>query len=221
MRTEISRLQNEFGSTTVYVTHDQVEAMTLGDRLALLRQGALQQVGTPRELYEQPVNLFVAGFIGAPPMNFLPADVGAGSLRTPFGEVPFDTARLTGGVGDENILIAGIRPEQFHDPALLDDEERRRSVVHRARVDVIEWLGDEQLLYLPYEAPERVQRQLTELGRELDAEWSRTQVVAKLSAETKIGEGEEVELAFDPADLHLFDPATGNRIAYEPEPAAR
>ena len=86
---------------------------------------------------------------------------------------------------------------------------------------MIEWLGDEQLLYLPYEASERVQRQLTDLGRELDAEWSRTQVVAKLSAETKVAEGEEVELAFDPADLHLFDPATGNNLAYESEPAAR
>jgi multiple sugar transport system ATP-binding protein len=218
MRTEISRLQQEFGSTTVYVTHDQVEAMTLGDRLALLRQGALQQVGTPRELYEQPVNLFVAGFIGAPPMNFLPADVGPDSLRTPFGEVPFDTGPLRGRLGDADVLIAGIRPEQFQDPTLLDDDQRRRSVVHRARVDVIEWLGDEQLLYLPYEASEHIQRQLTELGRELDAEWSRTQVVAKLSAETKVAEGEEVELAFDPADLHLFDPATGERLTYEPKP---
>jgi multiple sugar transport system ATP-binding protein len=218
MRTEISRLQQEFGSTTVYVTHDQVEAMTLGDRLALLRQGALQQVGTPRELYEQPVNLFVAGFIGAPPMNFLPADVGADSLRTPFGDVPFDTGPLRGRLGDADVLIAGIRPEQFQDPTLLDDDQRRRSVVHRARVDVIEWLGDEQLLYLPYEASEHIQHQLTELGRELDAEWSRTQVVAKLSAETKVAEGEEVELAFEPADLHLFDPATGERLTYEPEP---
>jgi multiple sugar transport system ATP-binding protein len=221
MRTEISRLQAEFGSTTVYVTHDQVEAMTLGDRLALLRQGAIQQVGTPRELYEQPVNLFVAGFIGAPPMNFLPADIRADSLRTPFGDVPFDTGPLRGRLGDTDVLIAGIRPEQFQDPTLLDDDQRRRKVVHRARVDVIEWLGDEQLVYLPYEAPEHIQRQLTDLGKELDAEWSRTQVVAKLSAETRVAEGEEVELAFDPGDLHLFDPATGNNLAYEPESAAQ
>jgi multiple sugar transport system ATP-binding protein len=190
--------------------------MTLGDRLALLRQGAIQQVGTPRELYEQPVNLFVAGFIGAPPMNFLPADVRADSLRTPFGDVPFDTGQLRGQLGDSDVLIAGIRPEQFQDPTLLDDDQRRRSVIHRARVDVIEWLGDEQLLYLPYEAPERIQRQLTELGKELDAEWSRTQVVAKLSAESQVAEGEEVELAFNPADLHLFDPASGNNLAYGP-----
>jgi multiple sugar transport system ATP-binding protein len=216
MRTEISRLQNQLGSTTVYVTHDQVEAMTLGDRLALLRQGALQQLGTPRELYEQPVNLFVAGFIGSPPMNFLPADVRADSLRTPFGDVPFDTGRLRGRLGDADVLIAGIRPEQFHDPMQLDEEQRRRSVIHRARVDVIEWLGDEQLVFLPYEAPERIQHQLAELGRELDAEWSRTQVIAKLSAETKVVEGDEIELAFDPGDLHLFDPATGSRLTQEP-----
>ena len=166
MRTEISRLQNELGSTTVYVTHDQVEAMTLGDRLALLRKGALQQVGTPRELYERPVNLFVAGFIGSPPMNFLPAERRRRrSLRTPFGDVPFDTARLAGEVDDEDdLIVVGIRPEQFHDPARLDDDERRGSVTFRARVDVIEWLGDEQLLYVPYEAPERVQQQLAELA---------------------------------------------------------
>jgi multiple sugar transport system ATP-binding protein len=132
--------------------------------------------------------------------------------------VPFDTGPLRGRLGDADVLIAGIRPEQFQDPTLLDDDQRRRSVVHRARVDVIEWLGDEQLLYLPYEASEHIQHQLTELGRELDAEWSRTQVVAKLSAETKVAEGEEVELAFEPADLHLFDPATGERLTYEPEP---
>jgi hypothetical protein len=154
------------GSTTVYVTHDQVEAMTLGDRLALPRQGALQQVGTPRE---RPVNLCAAGFIGSPPMNVLPADVRPDSLRTPFGDVPFDTRRLTGPPGEADVLIAGIRPEQFHDPGHLDEDQRRRRVIHRARVDVVEWLGDEQLVFLPYEAPERIQRQLAELGRELDA----------------------------------------------------
>ena len=221
MRAEIKLMRRRLGKTICYVTHDQIEAMTLGDRIAVMKDGVIQQFGSPRAIYDSPVNMYVAGFIGAPPMNFLPADVGAGSLRTPFGEVPFDTARLPGGAGDENVLIAGIRPEQFQDPALLDHDQRRRSVIHRARVDVIEWLGDEQLLYLPYEASERIQHQLTELGRELDAEWSRTQVVAKLSAETKVAEGEEVELAFNPADLHLFDPATGNRLEYEPEPAER
>jgi multiple sugar transport system ATP-binding protein len=216
MRTEISRLQKRLGVTTVYVTHDQVEAMTLGDRLALLRKGTLQQVGTPRDLYERPVNLFVAGFIGSPPMNFLPASLGNGALGTPFGDVRFETRGLTGLRDGGDVVVAGIRPEQLHDAALLDDEARRRTVSFRARVDVIEWLGDEQLVYVPYEASEDIRHQLQELGRELDVESARTQLIAKLSAATTIGEGEQIELAFDPRELHLFDPATGTTLAQEP-----
>jgi multiple sugar transport system ATP-binding protein len=216
MRTEISRLQKRLGVTTVYVTHDQVEAMTLGDRLALLRKGTLQQVGTPRDLYERPVNLFVAGFIGSPPMNFLPASLGSGSLGTPFGDVRFDTRGLTGLRDGGEVVVAGIRPEQLHDAALLDGEARRRSVSFHARVDVIEWLGDEQLVYVPYEASEDIRRRLQELGRELDVESARTQLIAKLSAETTIGEGEQIELAFDPRELHLFDPTTGTTLTQEP-----
>jgi multiple sugar transport system ATP-binding protein len=208
MRTDISRLQHRLGSTTVYVTHDQVEAMTLGDRLAVLRKGSLQQVGTPRELYDSPINLFVAGFIGSPSMNFIPADVGEGSLRTPFVDVPFDTKGLPAHDGD-NALIAGIRPEQVQNAALLDDEQRRRSVTFRARADVVEWLGDEQLLYVPYEGDPRIQHELEELGRELDMETPETQVIARLGADTTISEGEEIELAFDPRDLYVFDPASG------------
>jgi multiple sugar transport system ATP-binding protein len=211
MRTDISRLQKRLGQTTVYVTHDQVEAMTLGDRLAVLRKGALQQVGTPRELYESPVNLFVAGFIGSPSMNFIPADVDEGVLRTPFCDVPFDTKSLPARNGD-NALVAGIRPEQLHDAALLDDDERRRSATFRARVDVVEWLGDEQLLYVPYEGDPRIQHELEELGRELDVEAPETQVVVRLSADTTIPEGEEIELAFDPRDLYVFDPASGESL---------
>jgi multiple sugar transport system ATP-binding protein len=208
MRTDISRLQKRLGQTTVYVTHDQVEAMTLGDRLAVLRKGALQQVGTPRDLYESPVNLFVAGFIGSPSMNFIPADVDEGVLRTPFCDVPFDTKTLPRRNGD-NALVAGIRPEQFHDAALLDDDGKARSVTFRAHVDVVEWLGDEQLLYVPYEGDPRIQHELEELGRELDVEAPETQVVVKLDADTTITEGEEIELAFDPRDLYVFDPASG------------
>jgi multiple sugar transport system ATP-binding protein len=220
MRTEISRLQKRLGVTTVYVTHDQVEAMTLGDRLALLRKGTLQQVGTPRDLYERPVNLFVAGFIGSPPMNFLPASLGNGALGTPFGDVRFDTRGLTGLRGGGDVVVAGIRPEQLHDAALLDDEARRRTVSFRARVDVIEWLGDERLVYVPYEASEDIRHQLQELGRELDVESARTQLIAKLSAATTVGEGEQIELAFDRHEQHVFDPATGTTLAQEPLPQA-
>jgi multiple sugar transport system ATP-binding protein len=220
MRTDISRLQKRLGQTTVYVTHDQVEAMTLGDRLAVLRRGALQQIGSPRELYEYPVNLFVAGFIGSPSMNFIPAEVNEGSLQTPFCDVPYDTKTLPAHNGD-TALIAGIRPEHLHDVALIDDEERRRMVAFRARVDVVEWLGDEQLLYVPYDADPRIQNELEELGRELDAETPETQVVVRLDADTTVPEGEEIELAFDPRDMYLFDPATGESLknAAVPQPA--
>ena len=220
MRTEITRLQKRLGTTTVYVTHDQVEAMTLGDRLALLRKGALQQVGTPKELYERPVNLFVAGFIGSPPMNLLPVSVSDGVLGTPFGDVPFDTAWLSGKSKQADLLVAGIRPEQLRDATRLDEGERQRSVSFRVRVDVIEWLGDEQLVYVPYETSSAVQQHLAELARELDAETPRTQLIATLDAETSVAEGQQIELALDPEDLHIFDPVTGDRLTHEPLPRA-
>jgi multiple sugar transport system ATP-binding protein len=219
MRTDISRLQNDLEVTTIYVTHDQVEAMTLGDRLAVLRKGALQQVGSPRDLYERPVNLFVAGFIGSPPMNLVPAGIEADTLRTPFGDVPFDSGRLPASF-DGDHLIVGLRPEQFHDPATLDEEQRRSAMSFRAHVDVIEWLGDEQLLYVPFEAPEHIARQLVELGRELDLENPRTQLIVQLTADAGVGEGTEIELAVDPDDMHLFDPATGASLTPEPLPQA-
>ena len=110
MRTEISRLQRRLGVTTVYVTHDQTEAMTLGDRVAVLRRGVLQQVASPRELYEQPVNLFVAGFIGSPPMNFLPASVNGDKLDMPFTSVPIPDS-VRGNAKDGDLVIVGLRPE--------------------------------------------------------------------------------------------------------------
>src|SRR6476469_7157539 len=119
MRTEISRLQKRLGITTVYVTHDQVEAMTLGDRAAVLKRGILQQLATPRELYTNPGNLFVAGFIGSPPMNFLPATVDGNTLTLPFGtlEIPAAMAEKAQGKG---LLIAGIRPDNFEDASVMD-----------------------------------------------------------------------------------------------------
>ena len=211
MRTEISRLQRRLGVTTVYVTHDQVEAMTLGDRLAVLRKGTLQQVDTPRVLYERPVNLFVAGFIGSPPMNFLPALVYGHKLTLPFGDVNVPEA-VADRVAKLEMVLAGIRPEHFEDAAMLDPGERERGVVIRAHVDVIEWLGSEQFAYVPYEAPQAVTDQLRSLARELDMEAMRTQLVVALDAESCIQRGEEAELWFDPARMHLFDPATGENL---------
>jgi multiple sugar transport system ATP-binding protein len=213
MRTEISRLQNQLAITTVYVTHDQIEAMTLGDRVAVLRKGALQQVDAPRELYEQPVNLFVAGFIGSPPMNFLPAGVEDSTLHLPIGDIEL-TRELAEEVKGRDILIAGVRPEHFEDAAMLDDARKAEGLTFKAHVDVIEWLGSEQYAYIPFEAPEEVRRPLDELATELDSEQIRTQLVVTLDAESRVSEGEDANLWLDPSRMHLFDPASGENLTH-------
>ncbi|HWC25599.1 MAG TPA: sn-glycerol-3-phosphate ABC transporter ATP-binding protein UgpC, partial [Solirubrobacteraceae bacterium] len=142
-RTELARLQQRLGTTTVYVTHDQTEALTLGDRVAVMRTGVLQQVDTPMELYTNPRNLFVAGFIGSPAMNFMPATVEDGTLQLPMAAVrlPQDVLDRVGRI-DGKPLIAGVRPEDFEDAALVGDEEGH-GVKFRATIDVVEWLGAE------------------------------------------------------------------------------
>jgi multiple sugar transport system ATP-binding protein len=134
VRTEISRLQNRLGITTVYVTHDQIEAMTLGDRVAVLRRGVLQQVDVPRELYEQPLNLFVAGFLGSPPMNFMPAAVEGATLHLPIGDIKL-TREMADEVQGHDILIAGARPEHFEDASMLDDARKAEGLTFEAHVD--------------------------------------------------------------------------------------
>jgi multiple sugar transport system ATP-binding protein len=211
MRTEISRLQKRLGITTVYVTHDQVEAMTLGDRVAVLRKGILQQCATPRELYEQPANLFVAGFIGSPPMNFIPATVTDDGFNTPFGDVQLPGDR-TAGLGDQEVVLLGARPEHFDDASVVDEAVKDRGLTFDAHVDVIEWLGNEQFAYVPYEAPEDIARQLAELERELDSEALRTQLVVALDAASRLPEGQTASLWLDLRKVHVFDPATGDNL---------
>ena len=218
MRTEISRLQRRLGITTVYVTHDQTEAMTLGDRVAVLRKGVLQQVASPRELYERPANLFVAGFIGSPPMNFAPASVQGGSVELPFATVPL-TPETRDRVGDRRLLIAGIRPEHLEDAALTDGAAGEGGVSFRATVDVTEWLGHELFAYIPFEAPAEVTERLKTLARELDSESLRTQLVASLDTASRVRSGETAELWFDPALMHLFDPESGENLSCPPVPA--
>jgi multiple sugar transport system ATP-binding protein len=214
MRTEIARLQRMLGITTVYVTHDQTEAMTLGDRVAVLRRGLLQQIASPRELYEKPVNLFVAGFIGSPPMNFLPARVADGKLSLPIAEVELSAA-LAKRIAGHELLIAGIRPEHFEDAALVDADKRKGGVTFEATVDVTEWLGNEQFAYIPFEAPKEITEQLRELARELDSESLRTQLVVSIDTKAKVREGEKASLWFEPAHIQLFDPATGDALRVE------
>src|SRR6476619_5273069 len=211
MRTEISRLQRRLGIPTVYVTHDQTEAMTLGDRVAVLKRGILQQLATPRELYEQPNNLFVAGFIGSPPMNFLPATVEGETVSLPFGTVriPPEKARRAEGKG---LLIAGIRPEHFDDAEVVEPFRLEHGSTFRAKVDVTEWLGNEAYAYFPIDLPPEIQTQLTDLERELDMEALRPQLVVSLDAASRIGEGQEAEIFVDARKMHLFDPQSQDNL---------
>ncbi|MGF9754390.1 sn-glycerol-3-phosphate ABC transporter ATP-binding protein UgpC [Microvirga sp. 0TCS3.31] len=218
MRTEISRLQKRLGITTVYVTHDQTEAMTLGDRVAVLKRGILQQLATPRELYENPANLFVAGFIGSPPMNFLPAEVKGNQVELPFGTVtiPDDKAAKAQGKG---LLIAGIRPEHFEDASVVDPDKVSDEATFNATVDVVEWLGNEAYAYIPFEAPPEVEKQLQQLERDLDGESLRTQLVVSLDGASRISEGDEATIWVDARKIHLFDPATGDNLTMDAERA--
>ena len=211
MRTEISRLQKRLGITTVYVTHDQTEAMTLGDRVAVLKRGILQQLATPRELYEQPVNLFVAGFIGSPPMNFMPATVKGDKVELPFATVDLPEHVRDGRIPEDTLLIAGIRPEYFEDATVLDGD-KADGATFRAKIDVVEWLGNEAFGYIPYDAPPEVESQLVELAKELDSEALRTQIIVALDSSSRIQDGDEAELHVDSRRMHLFEPGSGENL---------
>lgn len=220
MRTEIARMQRRLGTTTLYVTHDQTEAMTLGDRVAVLKKGVLQQAASPRALYEQPVNLFVAGFIGSPPMNFLPGEVDGDTLRLPLADVPL-SPELRERIGDRRLVIVGLRPEHLEDADTFDEGGRDGGVTFEADVDVVEWLGADLYAYVPFETHADVAQTLEELDRDLDGEGMRTQLVAALGAESRVRDGDVAELWFDPARLLVFDPETGDNLTYDEEAARK
>jgi len=216
MRTEVARLQSRLETTTVYVTHDQTEAMTLGDRVAVMRAGALQQVGTPAELYEQPVNLFVAGFIGSPAMNFMPAELSGGKVKLPIGE-----ADLPEGLGDgrEGQVVAGLRPESFEDAEMIGDLRNERGVVFEAEIDLVESLGSDLYAYFHVESGAVESDQLAELVEERleetgvpEVREGQEQIVARLDPASKIKRRDTARLWADTAKLHLFDAESGERL---------
>ncbi|MEG8183240.1 sn-glycerol-3-phosphate ABC transporter ATP-binding protein UgpC [Nocardia terpenica] len=211
MRTEILRLQRRLGVTTVYVTHDQTEAMTLGHRVAVMKHGVLQQVASPRELYERPVNLFVAGFIGSPPTNFVPAAVADGKLELPFATLPMHPC-WQDAAGSRSVLIAGIRPGYFQDAALVDPPKLERGTTFDAIVDVTEWLGNEQYAFVPYTAPADIAAKLADLAGELEIEPLRTQICVELDPMSRVRAGDRATLWLDPSRIHLFDPLTGENL---------
>jgi multiple sugar transport system ATP-binding protein len=213
MRTEVSRIQQRLGTTTVYVTHDQTEAMTLGDRVAVMRAGILQQVDTPRVLYNNPRNLFVAGFIGSPAMNFFTAHAEGGKVRLPFGEVPVPQGVQAGGE-----VIAGIRPEDFEDAQLTGDLPNH--LVFEAPIELVESMGSEIYAYFPVEAPAAQSAELAELAADSgmadvpSAGGGEAQVVARLAPESQVEAGSRARLALDAEKIHLFDPSDGTNLAH-------
>jgi multiple sugar transport system ATP-binding protein len=188
MRAEIKKLQHSLKTTTLYVTHDQVEAMTMGSRIAVMRDGKIQQVGTPLEIYERPVNLFVAAFIGTPPMNFLQGVVNGGSLVIPGGSLPLP-AKLRGNAGPEGKrVIAGIRPENVLGPG---EEARGATGQLRLEIEVVEPLGDEVVVH----------------GKVGDAA-----VVCKLDPHHVPEIGTELDATVEIENMHLFDAETEKRL---------
>jgi multiple sugar transport system ATP-binding protein len=218
MRAEISRIQSDLGTTTVYVTHDQTEAMTMGDRVAVLRGGVLQQVDAPQSLYDRPANLFVAGFIGSPAMNLVEATLArdGDTLVVRFG--PHRLAVDPGLVAERPALqgfvdrdvVLGIRPEDLADVALgVDPPTDRRLEV---TVDLREALGSEVLVHFPADATTVITDDERELADDPDADVQRSLFVARLDPRTRAEEGETVTLAVDTARVHFFDPSDGSSI---------
>jgi multiple sugar transport system ATP-binding protein len=216
MRSEIARLQNRLGTTTIYVTHDQTEAMTLGDRVVVMLAGVAQQIGTPDELYSRPANLFVAGFIGSPAMNFFPATLTDVGVRLPFGDVTLTTEvhdTLALHPTPKNVIV-GVRPEHVDDVALMDTYARIRALTFQVTIDFVESLGADKYLHFRTEGAGAQAAQLAELAAESGA--SENQFVARVSAESKVTAGQTAELAFDTTKLTLFDADTGLNLSIPP-----
>ncbi len=220
-RTSISRLQKRLGTTMVYVTHDQTEAMTLGDRLAVMRTGLLQQAGSPQELYDRPVNLFVAGFIGSPAMNFLGATLEEGVLRTSLADLPV-SPQLRQVLENANVgrqVIVGIRPEDFEDASIVPAENKQFGVTFRQPIDVRESMGSDVFVYFNLDSGLSSRSdQLADLAADAgtaDTVGADEQVTARLDAATRIREGEDAELWVDLRPMHVFDPESGRNLALE------
>ncbi len=194
MRVEIARLQARLGTTTVYVTHDQTEAMTLGDRVVVMRDGQVQQIGAPDELYRFPANLFVAGFIGSPAMNLLPGQLGPDGVETILGPVRLPNAAQVESnavrARSDGSVVLGLRPEHLHDVALVGAGRGDQEIV--AVVDVLESLGSDHYAHLQVPGGE---------------------IIARLSPESAIRRGSRAVLAFDAADASVFDATTGVNLS--------
>jgi multiple sugar transport system ATP-binding protein len=223
MRAEIAGLQRDLGVTTIYVTHDQVEAMTMGDRVAVMRKGELQQVADPQTLYDRPVNLFVGGFIGSPAMNMLEATLerSNGSLRANLGGQSIDLAGETMAAHPElkafegRSVVLGIRPEDIEDVALAADAPAGHRL--KGNVELTEALGSEIMVHFSIDARHAVTEEVRELAEDTGDDRlpqegqadDKATLVGRFGARSRVRNGAPVEVAVDTRALHFFDPDTG------------
>jgi multiple sugar transport system ATP-binding protein len=209
MRTEILRLQRRLGTTMVYVTHDQTEAMTLGHRIAVLRKGQVLQIGTPRELYARPSHLFVAGFIGSPPMNFLPARCEQARLVLPIGSIPLSKAQQArmGAAGGQ--LIVGFRPED-----LRSEPQDAGELQIEARAEVTEWLGADAFVYFNVAFRGFEEIALPDDLELQDGDGDQRSLSARVDPSIGVREGDALRLHLSPTNLHVFDAGSGENLAF-------
>ena len=219
MRAELGQLHTQLQTTTLYVTHDQVEAMTMGDRVAVIRKGELQQIDTPREIYLNPRNIFVAGFIGSPSMNFVYANVGVNknSIKLNFGNdhIDYKGDKLEKLKAFENKeIVMGIRPEAFEDGNYANTSEYSESI--KVSVSLLEQLGSDSYIHFykdikPVQT-EAIEEILADEGEDISVLGDNTKFIARINPNSTVVEGEEIELKIDPSKLHFFDPETGDAL---------
>ena len=219
MRAELGQLHTQLQTTTLYVTHDQVEAMTMGDRVAVIRKGELQQIDTPREIYLKPKNIFVAGFIGSPSMNFVYANIGVNksSIQLNFGndQIEYSGEKLGELKAFENKeIVMGIRPEAFEDGNYANASEFSESI--KVSVSLLEQLGSDSYIHFykdikPVQT-EAIEEILADEGEDLSVLGDNTKFIARINPNSTVVEGKEIELKIDPSKLHFFDPETGDAI---------
>src|SRR4051812_37636261 len=220
MRAEVARIQHRMNTTTVYVTHDQTEAMTLGDRVAIMLHGVLQQVASPMELYNSPKNLFVAGFIGSPGMNFLPATIDGDTVKLPMVSVklPSEVQSRVGRIDANRKLIAGIRPEDFEEASQVPAEMRDRGTTFKTKFDLVEAMGAEYYVHFGVKADALESSQVEDLladqgGVSETTPEGEAVVVARLNAEANVKVGEPTEVWIDASKLHFFDADSGESLS--------
>jgi multiple sugar transport system ATP-binding protein len=213
MRTQIARIQKNLGTTTLYVTHDQTEAMTLGDRVVVMRGGIVQQVGSPAHLYAHPANLFVAGFIGSPSMNFFPGHLRNNAVVTALGEAALpDKVRqaLNGATGDREVIV-GIRPEHFEEASLAGDKP---GATFDAPIDIVEAMGSDVYAYFTMKGEGAHSKDLEDLAKDTgnDLHSGGVDVTARLDAAANVQRGKTAKIWYDTAKIQVFDASTGKNL---------